>query len=192
MSICANPQNCNQFSVNPESQDSIGAQIPVCALYDQAYSTALHEAGHAVVARELGLVCGDVSIEPSEDELGYAVVVDPVRNWERGDGPRRPLMERHVMSLFAGGEAEILIANTNVTGDGPDCTKATNCIAAVGVRGAEYVMDDVWERYERKLRLKSMELVRRHRRKIEFVAQALRANRTLSGADVDAILERLN
>jgi len=57
-------------------------------------ATAYHEAGHAVIARLLGLPCGKATtVGDNEEELGHAVVGDPIRTWEHGDGLRRPLVE---------------------------------------------------------------------------------------------------
>src|SRR6478672_11015359 len=116
---------------------------------DLRYATAVHEAGHAVIGRILGLPCGTVTIEPSDDqELGHADVDDPGRVWQRGDGPRRPLIEKSCVCLYAGREAERIIAGSAEVGDGPDCRKATSLISIIGVRGAAFVSDDVWDRYE--------------------------------------------
>ena len=131
-------------------------------------ATAYHEAGHAVIARVLGLPCGRVTIVGAdEDELGHAVVGDPIRTWERGDGPRRPLVEASCISLYAGVEAERVILGQQDSGDDFDSDKATSLIKIIGVRGASYVGDDVWDRYEARLRRRSNELVRIHQRQIE-------------------------
>jgi ATP-dependent Zn protease len=152
--------------------------------------TAIHEAGHAVIARVLGLSSGSVTIKPSDDgeELGHAVVGDPVRDWQRGEGPRRPLMEDHVVTLYAGGEAEREILASAVVGDGPDFNKARSCICQFGVRGATFVGDEVWEKYEERLRKRAALLVQRHRKKIERVAQALVERGILTFDEVNALM----
>ncbi len=53
----------------------------------QSRSAAYHEAGHAVVGRMLGLCCGKVAIVVDGDDLGYAIIENPLQRWERGDGP---------------------------------------------------------------------------------------------------------
>ena len=152
-------------------------------------ATAYHEAGHAVIARVLGLPCGRVTIVGAdEDELGHAVVGDPIRTWERGDGPRRPLVEASCISLYAGVEAERVILGQQDSGDDFDSDKATSLIKIIGVRGASYVGDDVWDRYEARLRRRSNELVRIHQRQIERVAKALQERGTLESEEVDAML----
>ena len=154
-------------------------------------ATACHEAGHAVIGRVIGLPCGKVTIVgDDEHELGHAIVADPIRTWERGDGPRKPLVEASCISLYAGAEAERVILGEvgDPVGDGYDNEKATSLIMIIGVRGARYVGDDVWERYEARLRRRSNELVRLHQYRIERVATALEERGTLEGDEVDAIM----
>jgi hypothetical protein len=50
------------------------------------YHTAVHEAGHAIIARVLGMTCGDVSIEADHDSAGHSITADPhvtAGHWER-------------------------------------------------------------------------------------------------------------
>ncbi len=157
---------------------------------DVRLHTAIHEAGHAVIGRVLGLPCGEVTIiGESEHELGHAIVDDPIHTWERGDGSRRALVEKSCISLYAGAEAErVLLGNAgDHVGDGPDFSKARSLIMILGVRGA-HVGDEVWERYEARLRRQSNLLVLLHRHKIERVARALLERGTLQGDDIDAII----
>lgn len=151
---------------------------------------AVHEAGHAVIARILGLACGDVTIRTDgDDELGYTVVRNPLKTWHRGDGQRRPLAEAHCMSLYAGAEAERVILGAADVGDSADRSKATSCLSEIGVPGARYISDDIWQRYEARLRRKARDLVSRHWDKIERVAQELQKHKTLSAERVDALLQ---
>jgi len=39
--------------------------------------TAIHEAGHAVIGRALGIPCGHVTIEADADSSGHGIVPDP-------------------------------------------------------------------------------------------------------------------
>lgn len=174
LAICALPASPAQVDAMP---------------VDPRYVTAIHEAGHAVISRVLGLPCGEVTIESDDDqELGYAAVDDPGRDWQRGDGPRRPLIEASCVGLYAGAEAERIIVGNTVAGDGPDCSKATSLISIVGVRGAVFVGDDVWERYEARLRSRSVALVKKHRWQIERVAHALTEQGTLTDEQVNELI----
>ena len=154
-------------------------------------ATAIHEAGHAVIGRVLGLPCGKVTtISDDPAELGHAVVEDPIHGWRRGDGPRRQMVEASCMSLYAGAEAErvILGKQGDDVGDGPDCSKAASLIELIGVRGASFVGDEVWERYEARLRARSNQLVRLHRAKIERVGAALMERGELSANEIDELI----
>jgi hypothetical protein len=46
---------------------------------DESTWTKIHEAGHAVLGRALGLTCGSATIIPNkdEDEAGHAAIADP-------------------------------------------------------------------------------------------------------------------
>ena len=157
---------------------------------DHERQTAVHEAGHAVIGRALGVTCHDVSIvpdRPSED-LGYSVMDDPRFSWERGDGPKRPLAEAFCIALYAGAEAERLILGTSDVGDGVDCERATDCLTWAGVRGATFVGDDAYDSREAALRARARLEVMRRRAVIERVADALLIHGTLTGEQVDALL----
>ena len=116
---------------------------------ESRYCTSIHEAGHAVIGRVLGLPCGAVTINPGDvNELGHAIVSDPIREWERGDGPRRPMMEASCVCLYAGGAAERIICGGADAHNSADQSKVRSLIEMLGVRAASFVGDDVWERYE--------------------------------------------
>lgn len=152
--------------------------------------TAIHEAGHAVVARVLGVAAGEVTIRPTEDQsIGHSIIADPRFIWQRGDGSKSKAAKSFAVALFAGAEAERLILQSQDVGDGIDRERATACLAWAGaVRGASFVGDDVFERHEERLRGRAAQLVQQHRLKIERVADALIERQTLSGAEVDALL----
>jgi hypothetical protein len=120
-------------------------------MVDDLLHTAVHEAGHAVIGRVLGLVCGEITLETPYGGLGH--------------------------------ESD---------GDGVDQSRATQALCdARGVRGASYVGDDVWEKYEAKLRRKAGALVQQHRLDIERVAQALIERGTLTNEEIDQLLIEL-
>lgn len=151
--------------------------------------TAIHEAGHAVVGRAVGVPCGEVTIEAeTPDDLGHSVMLDPRFSWERGDGAKRPIVEAFCIALYAGAEAERFILGTTNVGDGVDCDRATKCLAWVGLPGASYEGDDVFDRHEARLRARARSAVVEHRAAIERVATALVEHRTLSGDQVDGLI----
>jgi ATP-dependent Zn protease len=152
-------------------------------------ATAVHEAGHAVIGRVLGMVCGEATIVPDNaDEMGHAHPENPLHRWKRGDGSRKQLADDFCISLYAGAEAEKLILGGEDVGDGVDNERATHCLCALGIPGAAFVGDDAWERYEDRLHQKAATLVRAHRSKIEIVAGALLQRGTLSSEEIDALV----
>ncbi|MFD1982644.1 hypothetical protein ACFSOZ_08140 [Mesorhizobium newzealandense] len=102
-----------------------------------------------------------------------AIMLDPRFHWERGDGAKRPIVEAFCIALYAGAEAERIILGTSDVGESVDCERATACLAWLGLRGASYVGDDVFDRHEARLRAKARLAVIQHRGAIERVAAAL-------------------
>ena len=46
-------------------------------MVDDLLHIAVHEAGHAVIGRVLGMECGPVTIVPDDDSLGHSITFDP-------------------------------------------------------------------------------------------------------------------
>jgi cell division protease FtsH len=157
---------------------------------DRKLETAVHEAGHAVIARVLGIPAGEVTIRPTQDHsLGHSVFNDPRFDWRRGDGSKASAANAFVVALFAGAEAERILLESQVVGDGVDQERATACLAWAGaVRGASFVGDEYFDRHETKLRKKSVELVLKYRPQIKLLADALMERETLTGEEVGALL----
>ena len=149
-------------------------------------ATAFHEAGHAVIGRKMKLACGEATIIPDANDgsLGGAIIANPLRDWERGEGPRRALADAFCIALFAGAEAERLLSPAIHCGDDEDRRRVTGVLSDIGVSGASYVGDDIWERYEGRLQRRARDLVRVHRIEIGRVAQALIERGTLPADEV--------
>jgi hypothetical protein len=155
------------------------------------WHTAIHEAGHAVIARVLRLRCGEVTIEPNEDEgyAGYSHIGDPwgtVDDWERAGRYRDHDVEQayrgYILSTMAGEEAEIEILGSAQTGTESD--RRWIEIAAAG----EAFSHDEWPRYEPRMRRQTRRLVRKHRDPIRRVALALLKHRRLDGPAIDGAI----
>jgi ATP-dependent Zn protease len=152
-------------------------------------AVAVHEAGHAVVARVLGIPAYDVTIVEGDDLLGAASFDNPVYDWSREDGSKIKAANNFASAAYAGVAAEREILNSGVTSDSDDHRKAQDCLAWAGaVKGASFVGDDRFDRHEANLRKKAAALVHQHRSAIERLASALLERETLSGAEVDALL----
>jgi hypothetical protein len=176
-------------------------------------ATAIHEAGHAVVARVLGLVCGDATIIPDygdatiipdyeEGSAGCAIVHDPwatvakwdreiERYWQRGVLPPRSRDARSafrgfIITKMAGAEAEMEFLGGCAGGDDHD-RREIEAVAQF-TREAGLQDDDLWRRYEPRMRRQARRLIRNHRAKIERVARALQRRRTLTGQEIDRLM----
>jgi ATP-dependent Zn protease len=140
---------------------------------------AFHEAGHAVIAVKLDLEIEAVTIDPvkgsghGEGFLGCTFVNDPLLSWRRGDGPRRPLMESYVVTLFAGCAAEGVLHGREQEVDGLDDAKAQYWLRQFPPSRCGYIGDSVFERYVRKLKRRADELVKYHFAEIRTIAELL-------------------
>jgi len=151
--------------------------------------TAVHEAGHAVIGRVLGLKCGKVTIVPDfrEKTSGVATVHGQWKTYEAWEkrGKYRDISSVYrgrIIMLMAGAEAEIVCTGRCRGGDDHDRLQIAITMEEVAIPN-----DDL-QRYEQRLRIKTSALIRRHLRKIEHLAKALVEHRTISGRDVDRLL----
>ena len=169
-------------------------------------SSAVHEAGHAVIARVLGLVgCGSATIvrNEAEGEPGHAMLGDPwetVEKWEReyseelertGIEPvryrglnLRSAIRARIMTSMAGAEAEIELIGYR---HGDDAFDRREIEEYTEMEDAE-LPDDLWQRYEPRMRRHTRRLIRKHRDKIERVAAALQRKNTLPGEEIDRLI----
>jgi ATP-dependent Zn protease len=146
-------------------------------------NTAVHEAGHAVIGRVLGLSCGGISIVPSYRRMtaGFSVCdIERSRaDWDfRGRFRWRSLLRARIMMLQAGREAEVVLLGRCSGGDGDD-------LREIAVTMGEAEVD--WAKVDR-LQGFTSRLVERHRRAIEAVAAALLEHERLSIPHLDALV----
>ena len=143
-------------------------------MVDRDWRIAIHEAGHAVVARKLRLPdCGDAAVAPrptveADREEGYA---------------RFPVDEgwRSICALLGGtaAEVELLDGTFDRDGVGGDAKLALERLRRLGYTDGGLRL---W-RYTRRL-------VRRHRGLVGLVAVKLRDAGMLDGAEIDALVFR--
>jgi ATP-dependent Zn protease len=157
----------------------------------QLRATAYHEAGHAVIGRVLTLACGNATIRPDYAEMaaGHTITHDPytcLHEWERR-GHVRDSRDAHlharIITYMAGAEAEKLLLGTKAIGDGDDRKQ-------IELMAEELHRDTDWNWLEPRLRKMTRMLVRRHRHRIERVAQALLARMTLSEKALNKLVGR--
>ena len=152
--------------------------------------TAIHEAGHAVIGRVLAMSCKGATIRPDHDSVGHAITEDIYRTqteWERRGHWRDPhaIYVGRILTFMAGAEAvRVLLGEVDDPGDDDDRMQVL------------YMLDDMPRapadlgRYERRLRQITRMLVRRHRERIERVADELERRTTLSASRLDTLVGR--
>jgi len=158
---------------------------------NDAIHRAYHEAGHAVIGRVLGMACGPVTIVPDDDSAGHSITFDPwvtYERWEergksRGDDMHSIYIGR-ILTIMAGPEAERELLGTCPDGDGSDLDQIDD--AAMSSDG--FSSHDEWKRFEPRMRRQVRRLVRKHRAKIELVAQNLLESEILSGEAADQLV----
>jgi ATP-dependent Zn protease len=169
----------------PPSRYSDDAQTPA---RKAAWRTSVHEAGHAVIGRVLTLVCGYATIVADHDSAGHAICADPyetIHEWGRRGKVRftpDAAMVGRVLVYMAGAEAERVLLGKVGRGDGEDRRQIAWMLYDIGPVNPD--------RYERRLRQMTRMLIHRHRERIERVAAALLARRTLSADALDALVGR--
>jgi ATP-dependent Zn protease len=149
---------------------------------EDEHATAVHESGHAVIARVLKLKCGKVTIEAKyrTGTSGYGIIYDPedvIRWWVQCGRDRldEAAFRGRILAFMAGREAEEELLGYCEGGDDDD----QRWIA----RMLEDLYPGEWDRqdkFERRLRSFTRHLVRRHRSKIEALSRALLEQRTMS------------
>jgi hypothetical protein len=140
--------------------------------------TATHEAGHAVIARVLTLMCGGASIRPVGN--GRAMIHGPFEcegewigraKWRSGGAVYRA----RIIAFMAGTEAEIELLDATQGDDGEDRCQIT------------LMTKELYSCDLDRLRMMTRMLVRRHGDGIERVAAALLAEKELSREQVDEL-----
>ena len=153
--------------------------------------TATHEAGHAVIGRVLTLLCGGGTIVPDYEagEAGSAITHDPwvcLGEWHRRAKMRHSnaIWHARIITFMAGAEAEVELLGATQTGDDDDRYQIELMAEELDCDPSE------WVRWEARLRTMTRMLIRRHRDRIEKVAGALIAKRTLTSRQIDRLAGR--
>jgi hypothetical protein len=155
------------------------------------WKVAIHEAAHAVIARVLTLSAGHVTIKPNyrDRSRGVSITHDPyvcVNAWERRGKVRNSdsaVYVARIISTMAGAEAEMELLGSRTIGDGQDREQ-------IEQMAEELTNKRSWDQLEPRLRKMTRMLVRRHRARIERVAEALIVKTKLHCKQVDRLAGR--
>jgi Peptidase family M41 len=148
---------------------------------ERGIGVAYHEAGHAVIGRVLGLLCGEVTIIPSRTALGGAVVRQiPPRDQPMPHG----LLVCYVKQLMAGREAE-KVCWTVLDECGDENDRAM--IDELRINSEHYGDRPL---YLGSLRGVTARLVRQHKRSIEAVALTLIERQTMTSKEIVGAIGR--
>jgi ATP-dependent Zn protease len=162
--------------------------------------TAYHEAGHAVIGRVLGLVCGSVTIVPDAVGFGCATTKSPLATLDVWDARGRcrlngrdltSVYRAYIMELMAGREAAELCCGPggDFIGDGNDIQQIDTLIHLTYDLDLErWPSLPVGDFNLDRLRKATRGLCIRHREKIERVARALLKHCTLSPEAIDTLM----
>jgi ATP-dependent Zn protease len=161
------------------------------------WSTAVHEAGHAVVSVVLGFGCHSVTIIPDYAEETSGCMIRDGDQWaalERWWGDGRFYRDEDValraMAIIwaAGAAAEIELLGSCAVGDGDDRYNISSVALSVIGEYAGPEGDARWDRWLAMIDRQARRMVRRHRDKIEKLAHKLMSRQTMSGQEIDAFL----
>jgi ATP-dependent Zn protease len=155
------------------------------------WKVAIHEAAHAVIARVLTLSAGHVTIRPNyrDRSRGVSITHEPyacLSAWEQRGKVRdsdNAVYVARIISTMAGAEAETELLGLQAVGDGHDRDQ-------IEQMAEELTSKRSWSELEPRLRRMTRMLVRRHRSRIERVAEALLTKIKLSGRQVDKLAGR--
>jgi hypothetical protein len=148
---------------------------------DLTQNAAIHEAGHAIIARVVGVLAGRASIVPTTKYLGIAETADPPEcrtAWAaRGRfRPERYARDACVIVSAAGAIAERVIL-------GADCGRHGSDVEEI----ERLLPHDPGDRIRYSLIAATYRLVTRHRFRIELLAELLRVHREIDGPDIDMV-----
>jgi len=158
---------------------------------EERLHTAYHEAGHAVIGRILTLTCGSATIVANEEdgEAGHGIIADPYVTddaWQRRGKYRQfdSVLIGRILTYMAGAEAAEFMGHSQ-GGDGDDRRQIAHAMDNL----SRSMSHERWDRFERRMRAMTRTLVRRHRERIERVAQALLDRHTLSSEEIGKLVD---
>lgn len=142
-------------------------------------TAAVHEGGHAVIGRVLGLPCGGASIEGDHPHasIGHGWMLTRERSHAR------ELVEAYIMASMAGAEAEHILLNYWHEGHTDEMDQQHIRRLAKTIR-----WPGGWRAARKRLQQRTHELIKQHRDPIRRVALALLKHHRLDGPTIDGIV----
>jgi hypothetical protein len=132
---------------------------------------AVHESGHSVISRVLGLPSGRATLRDSDGNA---------RSYSKHDGGLKT-----VLTCLAGRAAtEVLLGYASDPGCAVDDDKSVELLEANGFRDSFYAFD-----VKMALLADAHALIRKRRGKVALVALGLLAKRTLTASEIDQLIE---
>jgi ATP-dependent Zn protease len=151
-------------------------------------ATAIHEAGHAVVALHFGHVIHTITIKRDGDILG-SVTGPGLWGYEGGAGERKSIAKEQVIHSYAGLEAErLFFPEADADNAHNDELQAFDLLRVCPPRGCRIIGDEAYLARLEALRREARRLVKRFRPQLEIVADALMERETLSGEQLAELL----
>jgi len=183
--------------VTRKELDADALALALIAIERKDHHTATHEAGHGVIARVLTLMCGGATIRtgaldddgrPCSGRTDIGLHPECDTEWRRRGKVRGANAARHakIIAVMAGAEAEVelLGGQDDERGDLGDRIQIDSLL-----RRSDYPTEAL-DRIEARLRAMARMLVRRHRDRIQRVAEALEEHEHLPSRDIDLIARR--
>jgi hypothetical protein len=160
----------------------------------QREHAAVHEAGHAVIGRVLGIPCGHATILADDESNGHNLAEPPYKilgRWwdDLGRYYREEAVAFHarIMAYMAGAEAERVLLGVCNGGDGNDLSE----IAWMANSAGYDTFSGEWTRRRGQLRRQTVRLLRKHQATVRSVADALLEKHVLAGGEIDAPMRPL-
>lgn len=153
---------------------------------DELYQTAIHEAGHAVMAVILGRKIQYVTIEADDSRLGFCLYADNVPMNE-SDFERGCRIQAEAMSLIAGTTAEaVLLGVSPMDSRGKEDYEEVEKILAAPNDGKTKERDDY-------IHARAYSIIGNHlvKQGIKAIADALIKRKTLLGEEIQQIMKSI-
>ena len=150
---------------------------------------AFHEAGHVIAAYFGGLAFYSVTIEKNATELGSAEIENPFHSWQRGNGPRRDALRKHLVGLLSGPAALSLHTGRVSEINGGDEEAAWHWLEHLPPPQCSFVGDDVWNAYLHKMRRHVRKIMQEKWPFVERLAGVLVERRTMNREEIVSVLE---